>query len=155
MTTKNKKIMVIVAVLVALIISNLIGGIIGFNKGYEAKLYQEGLESISTVMNLNSLHKGIIDCAMHSLEIQLDWQIYNIGAYEPAYYSLYNLQKYSKDVDVKKLQTSIMEKVAAYRREYPCEAKYDFEKDWCSPDNVIRKQINNTLKKYEGQSKTK
>lgn len=155
MTTKNKKIIIVVVVLVAVVISNLIGGIIGFNKGYEARLYQEGLESISNIMNLNLIRKGKTESAIHSLEIKLDWQIYDIAAYEQAHYSLFNLERYSKDPDIKKLQTAIMEKVVAYRREHPCEAKYDFEKDWCSPENDFRKKINNTLKKYEGRNKTK
>jgi len=149
MTTKNKRIIIVVAVLIALVISNVIGGIIGFNSGYEARLYQEGLESISTVANLNILRRGDTDFILHLLEIKLDWQIYNIGAYESAHYSIYNLEKYSNEVNLNKLQDSVMKRVVAYRREHPCENKYDFEKEWCSTENQIRKQINNTLKKYD------
>lgn len=155
MTTKNKKIINVVAVVVLIIVSNLIGGFIGFKKGYKARVYQEGLEAISTFVNLDYLRKGEIDPVVHLLEIKLDWQIYNIGSFEQAHESLYNLDKYSQDIDVKKLQASVMEKVGAYRREHPCEAKYEFEKEWCDPKNKIRMKINNTLKKYEQQDKTK
>lgn len=158
MTGKNKKILIVVAVLIALIIANVIGGVIGFGKGYEAGLYQEGLDSISTVGILNALRNNRIDSATHLLEGKLDWQIYYIATYEKAHYNpynLYNWEKISKDVDVRKLQTSIMEQVVAYRKGHPCEIRYDFDKDWCSPENEIRKTINNTLKKYEGQNKSK
>lgn len=150
--------MIVIAVLIAIIIANVIGGVIGFGKGYEAGLYQKGLDSISTVAILNTLRNNRTDSATDLLEGQLDWQIYYIATYEKAHYSpynLYNWEKISKDVDLKKLQASIMEKVVAYRKEHPCQVKYDFEKDWCSPENEIRKTINYTLKKYEGQNKTK
>lgn len=158
MTKINKKIITTIVVFVAILVSNFIGGIIGFGKGYEAAKYLEGLDSIYTITFLNTLRNNRIESAIDLLEGKLDWQIYYIATYEQAHYSLYNIynfKKISKDTDVKKLQTTIMEAAVAYRNDHTCEVKYNFDTDWCSPENEIRKTINNTLKKYERQSEVK
>ena len=155
MNITRKRFIVVIGFIFAIIVSNFIGGFIGFKKGYEARLYQEGLDAISNVMILNLLRDGKTDSATHMLEIKLDWQIFNVGSYEKAHGNLYNLDKYSPDIDIKKLENSVMKKVVEYRSEHPCRAKYDFETDWCDPENEIRKIINNTIKKHESQNKTR
>ncbi len=107
MTTK-KKIVLAIIFIVSLIASNLIGGFIGFNKGFEAGLFVEGLSVIPTISTLKNLREGKTKWPIKHLETKLDWQVYNVGTYKNSNDSIYNIHKYDSDINSTKLASTSM-----------------------------------------------
>lgn len=138
MTTK-KKIVLTLIFIVLLIASNLIGGIIGFNAGFEAGLYLDGLDIMTTISNLNNLRADKTDWPIKFLEMELDWKIYNAGTSKNSYNSIYNILKYDSELNATRHETEAMKQAIKYRRLYPSEFS----------DEEFRTKINNILNKYE------
>jgi hypothetical protein len=79
----KKKIIVIAVIFVLLLIaSNLLGGIMGFEKGFKAGLYLDGLNKCITTSMLQQLRKGKTELPIKYMEAKLDMQIYNIDTYK-------------------------------------------------------------------------
>ncbi len=102
----NKKKIIVVAVIFVLLLvaSNLLGGIIGFEKGFKASLYLDGLDTYSTTAMLPQLRKGKTELPIKSLESKLDMQLYNIEKYKTDNESIYNILKYQSARDLKSKQ---------------------------------------------------
>jgi uncharacterized membrane protein YhiD involved in acid resistance len=142
----NKKKIIVVAVIFVLLLvaSNLLGGIIGFEKGFKARLYLDGLDTYSTTAMLHQLRKGKTELPIKSLESKLDMQIYNIEKYKTDNESMYNILKYQSALDLEKQTIESMNVAIKYRREIPS----------TSDVPAFQKSINEILTKYE-HAKTK
>lgn len=139
MSNTNKRIIIFIIVVLSIIVSNLIGGFIGFDKGYEARLFHEGMDVIQTVSMLERLQDGKTEYPIKMLETKLDWQIYNFGSYKSSIDSIYNFNKYNSDIDEKELAGKTMIHAIKYRRTHPS----DF------PDEEFQNTISSIMNKYE------
>ncbi|MGA2525950.1 MAG: hypothetical protein ABSF79_04960 [Smithellaceae bacterium] len=141
----KKKIIVIAVIFVLLLIaSNLLGGIIGFEKGFKAGLYLDGLNTYITTSMLQQLRKGKTELPIKYMEAKLDMQIYNIETYKTDNESIYNILKYPSVLDFEKQTIESMNIAIKYRREIPSSSDV--------PE--FQKSINEILTKHE-HAKTK
>jgi hypothetical protein len=140
--TKKRKITLAVIFIVLLSASNLIGGFIGFDKGYEARIFHEGLEVIPMIAMLEKLREGKSEFPIKMLEVRLDWQIYNLENNRQSIESIYNSNKYWNRYNEAELATKMMGHAKTYRTKIPS----SFE------DQDFRKKINDILTKYENHT---
>jgi hypothetical protein len=141
---KRRKLLVVFVILAFATISFFAGGIIGFDKGFEASCFFEGVDSFYTVLILRAVREGKDDQAISALETKLNGQIFNCGLFAESRDSIFNFhrwigsrQKFNKSVE------NIMREVVKYRKEYP----FPF------PDTEVQKIIDNTIEKYSGITK--
>jgi hypothetical protein len=115
------------------------GGIIGFDKGFEAKSFYDGIDGYYTVTILRALREGKDDLAISKLELHLNTQIFQCGLFSESPDSIFNINRWTESYQ-KSTQSvkTLMQEVAKYRKEYP----------YPLPDIEVQKIIDNTLEKY-------
>ena len=139
----KKKIAVGLIFVVLLVASNLIGGFIGFGKGYEAKMFHEGMDVIPTITMLEKLRDGKTDFPIQMLETKLDWQIYNLDSTKESIDSIYNPNKYWDHRDHHDLANKMMKYAIKYRTKIP--SSFD--------NQAFRETIKGILDRYDKTQK--
>jgi len=141
---KRRNLLIVFVILIFATIAFFAGGMIGFDKGFEAKSFYEGVDSIYTVLILRAIREGRDDQAISALETKLNGQIFNCGLFAKSRDSIFNFhrwidsrQKLNKSVE------NLMREVVKYRKEYPF--------PW--PDTEVQKIIDDTIQKYSGTNK--
>ena len=143
-TFKRRRLLVIFAILACATISFFAGGIIGFDKGFEASRFFDGVDSYYTVLILRAVREGRDDEAISALETELNGQILQCGLFAESINSFFNFprwiesrQRFNKSVG------NLMREVAKYRKEHP----------FPSSDTEVQKTIDNTIQKFSGITK--